>query len=187
MTLYQIKPLFQSLLRPTMFWLYKHHVTANHITLAALALSLLTGLLLMLVAQPILFMLLPIVLFIRMALNALDGMLARECNQQTRLGAILNETGDVISDIALYLPFLFCTILTEFCGLLAQTINGVRSYAGPFGKSDRALIFGLWGLAVAIYPQWMQWNNLLWSIASILLLWTAINRCRSVLLMSAER
>ncbi|EPU4730134.1 hypothetical protein ACVXFD_003418, partial [Escherichia coli] len=101
---------------------------------------------------------------------------------------------------ALYLPFLFlpesnaslvilmlfCTILTEFCGLLAQTINGVRSYAGPFGKSDRALIFGLWGLAVAIYPQWMQWNNLLWSIASILLLWTAINRCRSVLLMSAE-
>ncbi|EFB9245993.1 CDP-alcohol phosphatidyltransferase family protein, partial [Escherichia coli] len=25
-----------------------------------------------------------------------------------------------------------------------------------------------------------------WSIASILLLWTAINRCRSVLLMSAE-
>lgn len=184
-----------------MFWLYKHHVTANHITLAALALSLLTGLLLMLVAQPILFMLLPIVLFIRMALNALDGMLARECNQQTRFGAILNETGDVISDIALYLPFLFlpesnaslvilmlfCTILTEFCGLLAQTINGIRSYAGPFGKSDRALIFGLWGLAVAIYPQWMQWNNLLWSIASILLLWTAINRCRSVLFMSAER
>ncbi|MCV4860084.1 CDP-alcohol phosphatidyltransferase family protein, partial [Escherichia coli] len=28
---------------------------------------------------------------------------------------------------------------------------------------------------------------LLWSIASILLLWTAINRCRSVLFMSAER
>ncbi|NUD92362.1 CDP-alcohol phosphatidyltransferase family protein, partial [Escherichia coli] len=26
MTLYQIKPLFQSLLRPTMFWLDKHHV-----------------------------------------------------------------------------------------------------------------------------------------------------------------
>ena len=195
MTLYQIKPLFQSLLRPTMFWLYKHHVTANHITLGTGAFSSyriavdVGG-----TTHPLL--LLPIVLFIRMALNALDGMLARECNQQTRLGAILNETGDVISDIALYLPFLFlpesnaslvilmlfCTILTEFCGLLAQTINGVRSYAGPFGKSDRALIFGLWGLAVAIYPQWMQWNNLLWSIASILLLWTAINRCRSVLL-----
>ncbi|HCN6038380.1 TPA: CDP-alcohol phosphatidyltransferase family protein, partial [Escherichia coli] len=188
MTLYQIKPLFQSLLRPTMFWLHKRQVSANQITLAALALSLLTGLLLALVPYHGMFLLLPIVLFVRMALNALDGMMARECNQQTRHGAILNETGDVISDIALYLPFLFlpesnaslvilmlfCTILTEFCGLLAQTINGIRSYAGPFGKSDRALIFGLWVLAVAIYPQWMQWNNLLWSIASILLLWTAI-------------
>ena len=201
MTLYQIKPLFQSLLRPTMFWLHKLQVSANQITLAALALSLLTGLLLALVPYPGMFLLLPIVLFVRMALNALDGMMARECNQQTRLGAILNETGDVISDIALYLPFLFlpesnaslvilmlfCTILTEFCGLLAQTINDIRSYVGPFGKSDRALIFGLWGLAIAIYPQWMQWNNFLWSIASILLLWTAINRCRSVLFMSAER
>src|SRR5699024_11701260 len=99
MTLYQIKPLFQSLLRPTMFWLYKHHVTANHITLAALALSLLTGLLLMLVSQPILFMLLPIVLFFLMALNSLYGMLSCACNQQRRLAAILNETSVVISDL----------------------------------------------------------------------------------------
>lgn len=99
MTLYQIKPLFQSLLRPTMFWLHKLQVSANQITLAALALSLLTGLLLALVPYPGMFLLLPIVLFVRMALNALDGMMARECNQQTRLGAILNETGDVISDI----------------------------------------------------------------------------------------
>lgn len=112
----------------------------------------------------------------------------------------MNETGDVIFDIALYLTFLFllesnallvilmlfCTILTEFCGLLAQTINGVCSYAGLFGKSDCALIFGLWGLAVAIYLQWMQWNNFLWSIALILLFWTAINCCWSVLFMSAE-
>ena len=86
MTLYQIKPLFQSLLRPTMFWLLYTCVTANHITLAALALSLLTGLLLVLVAHIHPLLLLPIVLFIRMALNALDGMLARECDQQTRLG-----------------------------------------------------------------------------------------------------
>ncbi len=106
-----------------------------------------------------LYFLLPIVLFARMALNALDGMLARECRQQSRLGAILNETGDVISDIALYLPFLFLAdssaplvlamllamVMTEFCGILAQTINGVRSYAGPFGKSDRALVFGAGG------------------------------------------
>lgn len=156
MTLYQIKPSFQALLRPLMFWLNRRGVTANHITLCAMVLSLITGVVLIIHPQPGLFVLLPVVLFVRMALNALDGMLARECNQRSRLGAILNETGDVISDISLYLPFMllpqssiplvlivvFCALMTEFCGVLAQTINGVRSYAGPLGKSDRALVFG---------------------------------------------
>ncbi|MEZ2574348.1 MULTISPECIES: CDP-alcohol phosphatidyltransferase family protein [Buttiauxella] len=195
MTLYQIKPAFQALLRPLMFWLHKHHVTANHVTLAAMALSFITGAVLIIFPDPRLFVLLPIVLFIRMALNALDGMLAHECHQQSRLGAILNETGDVLSDIALYLPFmllpesnmllvlvmLFCALMTEFCGVLAQTINDLRSYAGPLGKSDRALLFGAWGLALAIWPQWVQWNNVVWGLATVLLLWTVVNRCRSAL------
>lgn len=195
MTLYQIKPAFQALLRPIMFWLYKRHISANQVTLAAMVLSFITGLLLSVFPYPTVYLLLPIVLLIRMALNALDGMLARECNQKSRLGAILNELGDVLSDIALYLSFirlpdshtwlvlvmLFGVIMTEFCGLLAQTINGIRSYAGPLGKSDRALIFGAWGLILAIYPKIMQWNNFVWGLAIVLLLWTIVNRCRSAL------
>lgn len=195
MTLYQIKPAFQACLRPCMRWLNQQCITANSVTLAALMLSIITGALLAFFPQPGLFILLPVVLFVRMGLNALDGMLARECNQKSRLGAILNETGDVLSDIALYLPFmllpqssatlvlamLFCAAMTEFCGVLAQTINGIRSYAGPLGKSDRALAFGAWGLALAIWPPLIQWNNTVWSIAIVLLLWTVVNRCRSVL------
>lgn len=195
MTLYQIKPAFQALLRPLMFWLNRRGVTANHITLCAMVLSLITGVVLIIHPLPGLFVLLPVVLFVRMALNALDGMLARECNQRSRLGAILNETGDVISDIALYLPFMllpqssvplvlivvFCALMTEFCGVLAQTINGVRSYAGPLGKSDRALVFGAWGLALSVWPQIVAWNNAVWGVATLLLLWTIFNRCRSAL------
>lgn len=195
MTLYQIKPAFQALLRPLMFWLNRRGVTANHITLCAMVLSLITGVVLIIHPQPGLFVLLPVVLFVRMALNALDGMLARECSQSSRLGAILNETGDVISDIALYLPFMllpqssvplvlivvFCALMTEFCGVLAQTINGVRSYAGPLGKSDRALVFGAWGLALSVWPQIVAWNNAVWGVATLLLLWTIFNRCRSAL------
>lgn len=195
MTLYQLKPAFQTLLRPLMFWLHKHRVTANLVTLAAIVLSFITGTALFIFPHPGLFILLPIVLFVRMALNALDGMLARECNQKSFLGAILNETGDVLSDVALYLPFmllpgsnaslvlimLFCAAMTEFCGVLVQTINGIRSYAGPLGKSDRALLFGTWGLALAIWPQLVQWNNAVWGIATALLLKTVINRCRRAL------
>ncbi|PIT13370.1 hypothetical protein BGI32_09345 [Snodgrassella alvi] len=195
MTLYKIKPAFQKLLRPLMFWLYRRGITANHVTLGAIVLSVIIGVILAIFPHPGLFWLLPITLFIRMALNALDGMLARECNQQSRLGAVLNELGDVLSDIALYLPFillpgsnttvvlimLFCAVLTEFCGILAQTINGIRSYAGPMGKSDRALIFGTWSLLLAIWPELTSWNNLLWCVSIILLLWTCINRSRSAL------
>ncbi|MGV2390784.1 MAG UNVERIFIED_CONTAM: CDP-alcohol phosphatidyltransferase family protein [Microcystis novacekii LVE1205-3] len=45
-----------------------------------------------------LLLLMPLVLFMRIALNAIDGMLARDYNQKTSLGTILNELGDVISD-----------------------------------------------------------------------------------------
>lgn len=194
-TLYDIKPRFQALLRPLLRRLHKTGISANQITLFALALSVITGLFLAIVREPFWFIVLPVVLFIRMALNALDGMMAREYHQQTRLGAILNETGDVLSDIALYLPFiflpqsnmpliltmLFFTVMSEFCGILAQTIKAVRSYAGPFGKSDRALVFGGWGVVIALWPQLNAWNNVVWGAATLLLLWTAINRCRSVL------
>ncbi len=91
-----------------------------------------------------------------MALNAIDGMLAREFNQQSTLGAILNEVGDIISDAALYLAFAFLSgvspwlvilvvllsWLTEFCGVIAQTLTGIRNYRGPLGKSDRAFVLG---------------------------------------------
>lgn len=193
MTLYQLKPFFQALLKPVMIGLHKHHVTPNHITLIAMALSFITGAVLTIFSRPGLFVLLPAVLMVRMALNALDGMLAREYNQTSRHGAILNELGDVLSDVALYLPFimlpdsnaslvlimLFCTVLTEFGGVVAQTLTGVRSHAGPLGKSDRALVFGAWGLGLATWPQLAQWSNAMWGIAIILLVWTFVNRCRS--------
>ena len=85
------------------------------------------------------------------------------------------------SNVILVMVMLFCAVMTEFCGVLAQTINGVRCYAGPLGKSDRALVFGAWGLALTLWPQLVQWNNVLWGIATLLLLWTVVNRCKSAL------
>lgn len=42
-------------------------------------------------------------MFLRMAPNAIDGMLAREFGQQSCLGAYLNELCDVVADSALFL------------------------------------------------------------------------------------
>ncbi len=107
MTLYAIKPAFQRLLRPLVYKMHAREITANQVTLFATVVSLLLGAVLVLFPAPLMFICLPCYLFIRMALNAIDGMLAREYNQQTTTGAILNETGDIISDAALYLPFAF--------------------------------------------------------------------------------
>ena len=92
-----------------------------------------------------------------MALNAIDGMLAREFGQKSRLGFYLNELTDPISDAALYLPFAFVEPFTlggiaaihrchfrssELAGVLGLAAGAGAPYRGPLGKSDRALTFG---------------------------------------------
>ena len=96
-SVYQLKPAFQGLLRPIVRSLAANGVTANQVTLAAMVLSLATGIAIAREANAHrVLLLLPVVLFARMALNAMDGMLAREFNQKSALGAILNELGDLI-------------------------------------------------------------------------------------------
>src|SRR5512145_777293 len=107
MTLYDLKPAFQALLRPMARRIFERGGTANMVTLAAAAGSILLGLILAAVGPrwPAFFLLLPVWLVVRMALNAIDGLLAREFGQQSRLGAYLNEICDVVSDATLMLPF----------------------------------------------------------------------------------
>ena len=108
MSIYQLKPAFQNLLRPLVKCLEQRGITANQVTLFACGLSLILGAILTIFASiSELFYLLPIWLFLRMALNAMDGMLAREFNQKSALGGYLNEITDVVGDAALYFPFAF--------------------------------------------------------------------------------
>jgi CDP-diacylglycerol--glycerol-3-phosphate 3-phosphatidyltransferase len=121
-----------------------------------------------------LFLLLPLWMFLRMAFNAIDGMLAREFGQKSALGAYLNELSDVISDAALYLPFVmvapfgwgsvgavvFLSAVSEMAGALGPMIGSERRYDGPMGKSDRAFVFGALGLGVGLMsalPAWLFW------------------------------
>lgn len=193
MTLYDIKPQFQALLRPMVKRMAMMGITANQITLAATMGSIMLGIFLAIYADTAsLFLLIPFWMFVRMALNAIDGMLARECDQQSKLGAYLNEVCDVISDVALFLPFAliapftflsvsfvaFLAILTEFVGILGVTVGASRRYDGPMGKSDRAFVFGslgLWVGAVGMLPFWMSW---LMPVLSVLLAITIFNRVK---------
>ncbi len=174
MTLYDLKPRFQDLLRPFVAELARRGITANQVTILAAAGSVLLGIVLALAPARLLFLLVPLWLFIRMALNAIDGMLAREFGQKSDLGAYLNEICDVVSDAAVYLPFamlapfspawvvivVILAALTEFAGVLGPGIGASRRYDGPLGKSDRAFVFGALAFWIGIggaMPDWLAW------------------------------
>lgn len=174
-SIYNIKPKFQKLLRPILDKLNELNVTANQITIASIVLSLIIGVAFW-NADKInwLFLALPIGLLVRMALNALDGMMAREYNQQSKKGEILNEVGDIISDVFIFFPllkfekehiylivtFICLSIINEFSGLIGKVVGGERRYDGPMGKSDRAFVLGIYGLITFFFSNglpYIQW------------------------------
>ena len=193
LSIYQLKPAFQRLLRPLAGALYRAGVTANQVTVVACLLSVALGGALWCWPEPAAFALLPLWFFLRMALNALDGMLAREFDQRSALGAYLNELTDVVSDAALYLPFarlvpfdplwiaafVWAAALSELAGVLGQTVGASRRYDGPFGKSDRAVLIGTLGLAVALWHPLPGWVGLLIPVAVGLTAFTVVRRVRS--------
>ena len=194
-SVYQLKSKFQGLLRPISDALFRAGITANAVTVAAMVLSFVAGAALAYFRDRRLLLLLPAVLFLRMALNAVDGMLAREHNQKTALGAILNELGDVISDAALYLPLalirpfeavpmmliVLLAILSEMTGVLGAQIGASRRYDGPMGKSDRAFVFGALGLLLGVnLPIVAVVPYVLWIVLALLVL-TVMNRAQGAL------
>ena len=192
-SIYQLKPAFQNLLRPLVRGLARAGVTPNQVTLAAFALSLIVGA--AIAWRPgnhALLLLVPLVMFVRMALNAVDGMLAREHGMQTVLGGFLNELTDVLADCALYLPFalvlpayawlvlavVLLAVIGEYAGVIAQALGGTRRYDGPMGKSDRAFVFGLLALLIGLGVDFGRGYGMLLLLTALLAALTVVNRVR---------
>ena len=202
-SIYTLKGRFQALLRPLVGVLQRAGVSANQVTTSAALASIAVAALVAWQAprQPLLWALLPVWMFLRMALNAIDGMLAREFAQQSRLGAYLNETGDVVADAALYLALLglpgvhaaaawalaWAAAFSEYCGVLGLMVGAGRRYDGPMGKSDRAFAFSCLALLLASGYARKAWtDSILWGMALLLLI-TIFNRSRHALAEAAEK
>ncbi|MEO0393064.1 MAG: CDP-alcohol phosphatidyltransferase family protein [Pseudomonadota bacterium] len=157
-SLYQIKPAFQRLLKPVLDACIRAGISANALTAAALVLSAAAGAALWLSQGAHWALLLyPPMLLIRMALNALDGLVARETGTSSTTGMVFNEAADLLADLAMYAPlavvaglnpwlvigFIATGIVAEAAGMLRLYRHGQRAYHGPLGKSDRAAAVGL--------------------------------------------
>lgn len=190
-TIYDLKPSFQRLLRPVCDWLARHGITPNQLTVGTAVMSLAQGLWLTLAPGTRLpLLILPLVLFVRMGLNAIDGMLAKENGLQSRLGALLNELGDAVSDTVLYLPFalipgvnpvlvvmlVITGILVEMTGVVTVQIGASRRYDGPLGKSDRAFLFGCIAFMLGVGVKPGIWIDVVLTVGLLLSLYTIYNR-----------
>lgn len=194
-SVYNIKPRFQKLLRPVLVRLHGMGVTANGITWSAILLSAAIGGLFYWKPSGWMLIVLPVSLLVRMALNALDGMMALEYQMQSKKGELLNELGDVVADICLFLPlmllpglhplvlfiFVILGVVNEFTGILAKAINGERRYDGPMGKSDRALLVGITLLLLYFVPETKMALNYIFGAGSLLLVISTAIRIKKTL------
>ena len=156
MGLYEIKPRFRQILNPLadrLAWLHPDAITAAGLGASGLALLCFFGAL----QQRWLLLLVPCLLFIRIACNALDGLVAQRTGRVRAFGEVLNEGVDRLSDVILLLGLGFtpfaslslaalatvAVLLSSYAGILGKAIGVGREYGGILGKADRMFWMGL--------------------------------------------
>lgn len=197
-TLYSLKEWFQKRLQGVVSFLCFLNVSANQVTFFSLLVSVFTGFFVFLISKKeetrVYFLVVPLLFFVRIILNILDGLIARKKKQASKFGVIFNEVTDVVSDVLVFASFMFVkemnivlmaafvllTVLSEFAGTLSFMVRSVRGYEGPMGKPDRLFFFGL--VCVLISANlFLDKLNYLLVIANILSAFTFLNRIKSSL------
>ena len=195
-TTYDLKPAFQRMLLPLLGRLRQAGVTPNALTWVAILLSGALGCAFVLgLEQRGWFCAVAVGLLLRMALNALDGMMARQFNMTSKAGAVLNELGDVVSDALVMWPLallpgvhagwvgalLWMSAVNEYAGVLGASAGGERRYEGPMGKSDRTLVWGVFCLLLSAgVPVESHVQTGLWIVLAGLC-WSTFRRVRATL------
>ncbi|MCK9614385.1 MAG: CDP-alcohol phosphatidyltransferase family protein [Candidatus Omnitrophica bacterium] len=195
--IYLIKGNFQKIIR----WIAGSWMTPNEATLLGIIFIILTALSYYLgfIYANLRFCLLlvPVFLFMRMMMNALDGLLSREYKLASVTGELLNEGVDVIGDIVCYgilyfvpgipklslIIYLMLIWTAEFFGVLGKSMpGGSRRYENVLsGKPDRALWMGALSIILFFKPQLMKYVSYYFICLSVLLVLTCILRIKKIL------
>lgn len=139
----------------------------------------------------------PVFLFFRMMMNALDGMLSREYSTATVAGEIFNEAMDIFGDMVCYgsllfvpgkhtpsiVVFLLLCWAAEFFGVLGKGMpNGVRRHETFMGgKADRAAWMGILAVLLIVFPDFHRYTGLYTGAASSFVFATCVIRVRKTI------
>ncbi len=195
------KPLFENIFRPWARGLAKAGVTANEVTTASFMLSMTAGgIVLAWPEEAWALLTVPGVLLLRLALDHIDGLLAREHGMSSPLGCLLNEHLNAVADVVLYLPLavvpgvspflavaaVVLTVVIELTGAVAVQIGAERRTDGPMTKKFRAVVFGGLALVLALGIEPGPWIDGVLAGTVALMIVTVFNRTLKALQEVAE-
>lgn len=198
--LYMQKGVFQKVVR----WMGGRWMTANQATCFGIAFVLLTASAfyvgLTYTQWHWLLLLVPPFLIMRMAMNALDGLLAREYGTATVAGELFNEALDIIGDTVCYGslffvpdgPLLSLTLMlilswmAEFFGVMGKGFpGGVRRHETFLGgKPDRAVWMSILALLLFFQPEFVDDIAYYLLTMSFFIFGTSVLRIRKILLVA---
>jgi CDP-diacylglycerol---glycerol-3-phosphate 3-phosphatidyltransferase len=187
-----LKPRLKKNLQPWAAYLARPGITASPVTITSLIGSVVVGgLLCVSAAESGLFAILPAWLVTRTACATIDGTLAIDFGQKSRLGGIFNETGDIISEIALVMPLMFSPfsittisllialfVASELAGITPTMAGGDRRLEGPLGKIDRSIILSAIAIVIAIFGRLPESASIVVPVLSVGAIATICNRVR---------
>lgn len=189
MSLYTLKPRFQTALGGVETRLVERGVKADWLTLGAVGVAATAATLHSLgweAQRPALWLIPPLAV-VRLALNALDGQVARRSGTARPWGTVLNEVGDRLGDLLFLVPLalvgpvdarlgllaLCLMLLTSLVGVLAASLGASRLTSGVLAKADRMVALAvLYALALALGATWpltaLFWLILVGSLVTLI-------------------
>jgi CDP-diacylglycerol---glycerol-3-phosphate 3-phosphatidyltransferase len=185
MGIYQVKPRFQQALGGVEARLVRRRVHPDYLTVGALLLSILGGFDLWASHWSRWFLLLiPVVAIGRTALNALDGLVARDTGLARPWGEVLNECCDRLADVALFTGVSFALgsdarlgavtivvmLLCSYLSIVSKAAGGKRQYGGIMGKADRMIYLSIASVIAAALPAYRVFTIFLFVVLAGLLL-----------------
>lgn len=142
-------------------------------------------------------LLVPFSLIMRMMMNALDGMLAREYKTGSVAGEVCNEGLDIIGDnicygVLLFVPgiakwplvlFMLLSWAAEFWGVLGKSMpGGVRRHETFLGgKPDRAVWMGILALILFFNPGFITFTGHYFLVVCFFVFMTSVIRIKKIL------
>lgn len=183
MSLYGLKPRFVRSLDGLIDRLAERDVSPDVVTMTALPPGIgLASVVVLGAWWPPAWLAAPILALMVLALNAIDGQLARTAGKSSARGAVLNELVDRVGDILLTAPaailyspgfgaaVMASVLAAEVPPMIGWAIVGRREFGGPMGKPDRAL----W-ISTAAFMSFFVSDLILWVAYVAVLVGSVVN------------